>query len=160
MGYVTGREELALTFLVSTDDPFKLAVAEHLTEALEGFGVAVELKALPWEDYLAALEGGEYDLYLGQVRLRASFDLSALIAPGGSLNYGHFQDREGQELLSAFLAAGESERAEAARRLYHRLAATAPFTPLCFKNGSVLSHWGKRSDLTPTQSDIFYGLTH
>ena len=33
-----------------------------------------------------------------------------------------------------------------------------PFSVLCFKNASLLTHWGKISGVKATQQNIFYGL--
>ena len=155
-----GREALTLTFVVNTDNSYKVSAAEYLTELLSREGIAVELKKLPWEDYVAALEGGEFDLYLGEVKLTADFDLTALLAPGGTLNYGAFADGETQDLLAAYLAADAAGRSEAAQALYRQIARTAPFTPICFKSWSVLTHWGKIAGLNPTQQNVFYGFSN
>ena len=48
----------------------------------------VTVEELPWEEYLAALESGEFDLYFGEVRLTANWDLSDLVGTGGAMNYG------------------------------------------------------------------------
>lgn len=155
---VRGREQLTLTFLVNSENTAKRSIAEHLSAGLERAGVAVELKVLPWEDYMAALERGNFDLYLGEVRLTADFDLSPLLSSGGSLNYGGYADAETDTLLAAFRAAAESSRPAAAADLCAHLAQTVPLVPLCFKNGSVLTHWGDLSGLTPTQQNVFYGF--
>lgn len=44
--------------------------------------------ALPWADYTAALAAGSFDLYYGEVRLTADWNLAPLLATGGRLNYG------------------------------------------------------------------------
>ena len=76
----------------------------------------------------------------------------------GSANYSRWSSRETDQLLSAFLAAAEEERDQAAQALYTQLAQQAPLVPLCFKNGSVLTQWGRISNLTPTRGNIFYQM--
>ena len=65
---------------------------------------------------MAALTAGEFDLYLGEVKLTGDFDLTALIAPAGALNYGKYSDADAQTLLAAFRAAGEDGRSAAGLR--------------------------------------------
>ena len=154
-----GWQNLSLRFIVNTDNTYKVSAAEYLAQGLGKLGITVELEKLPWEDYVAALTAGEFDLYLGEVKLTGDFDLTALIAPEGTLNYGGYSDADAQTLLSAFRAAGEGQREAAASALYAHLAETAPFTPICFKNWSVLTHWGSLTGLSPTQQNVFYGLT-
>lgn len=150
------REKLALSLLVNTDNTYKIAVAEQLAADLTRAGVAVELRKLTWEEYNAALAAGDFDLYLGQVKLTGDFDLSPLITVGGALNFGGYADPESDVLLDEFRAANDAVRPAAASNLSRRLAETAPFAVLCFKNWSVLTHWGKVGGVNPTQQNLFY----
>ena len=103
--YTKGRQTLSLTLLAPSDNVDKLAVAEYLAESLNDAGFDVTLEALPWADYLAALNAGKFDLYLGEVRMTADFDPTVLVSPTGALNYGRCSDGEMPALLSAFRAA-------------------------------------------------------
>ena len=132
------------------------AAAELLADGLENLGLSVTLDLLPWPDYLAALERGDFDLYLGEVRLTADFDLTALLA--GALNYGGYADEEALQRLDSFRAASGQGRDLSARRLYQRLAEEPPFAVLCFKNWSVLTQWSRIQGLTPTQSNVFHAF--
>ena len=153
-----GRRALSLTFLVNTENAAKVSIARHLAQGLERSGITVDLQELTWEDYTAALSSGDFDLYLGEVRLTADFDLSPLLSRSGALNYGRWEDEETETLLAAFRAASGEGRADAATALYARLAEAAPLVPLCFKNWSVLTHWGQLAGLTPTAQNIFSGF--
>jgi peptide/nickel transport system substrate-binding protein len=150
-----GRETLALTLLVNNDNTYKLAVAEYLAADLAKAGVEVELKKLTWEDYNAALAAGDFDLYLGQVKLTGDFDLTPLLRSGGALNYGGYTDPDTDLLLAEYLAAGDVTRPAAASNLCRRLGETNPITVLCFKNWSVLTHWGKITGVEATQQNVF-----
>ena len=46
----------------------------------------------------------------------------------------------------------------AASALYAYLAQEAPIAPICFKNGSVLTQWGRLSGLSPVRGNIFNRL--
>ena len=147
---------LALTFVAPNNNADRLAAAETLAANLTDAGLEVELRALAWDDYLQALTAGEFDLYLGEVRLTADFDLTAFLTPGGALNYGKYSDAEALNRLSAFRAAVGQWRTEPARQLYEYLAGQPPFAVICFKNWSVLTQWSRIDRLTPTQQNIFH----
>lgn len=147
---------LALTFVAPNNNADRLAAAEHLAASLTDAGLEVELRALAWDDYLQALTAGEFDLYLGEVRLTADFDLTAFLTPGGALNYGKYSDAEALNRLNAFRAAVGQWRTEPARQLYEYLAGQPPFAVICFKNWSVLTQWSRIDGLTPTQQNIFH----
>ncbi|MGN1003772.1 MAG: ABC transporter substrate-binding protein [Oscillospiraceae bacterium] len=153
-----GRSALSLTFIVNTDNSFKLTIAEYLAEQLAGLGVSVELKKLAWDDYLTALETGTFDLYLGEVTLTADFDLAPLLGQNGALNYGGYVNAETDALLTQLRGAEMSERPQAAAPLLDQFQADAPLAPLCFKNHSVLTQWGSLSGLEPTRQNPFYNL--
>ena len=157
--YTKGRETLELTLLVSQDNAYRCDVAAELERQLESAGVAVTVDQRPWEEYLSALSSGDFDLYLGETRLTADFTLTSLL-PGGSLNYGKFNDWTVTSLHAAFRSAQGQARGQAATAFYEALAEQMPFTALCFKNWSVLSQWGQIGALTPTQENLFYGFSN
>ena len=156
--WARGRQALSLTMVASTSNTFRLSAAEYLASELTKAGVEVELRKLPWEEYLAALTAGDFDLYVGETMLSASFDLSPLLQSGGALNYGRYQSALVSPLLAAYQAASGEARTAAAGALWDALAQEVPFSTLCFKNWSVLTHWGRVSGLSPTHHDPFYGL--
>lgn len=147
-----------LKLVVNGENNAKVSAAQYIAYQLQAAGLEVEVEKLAWDSYLAALAGGNFDLYVGEVLLTADFDLSALIASSGSLNYGGWSSEQTDQLLAAFRAASGEERAAAAQQLYDHLIQTSPITPICFKHGSLLTQWGRLAGLQPRQSNIFYGL--
>ena len=155
-GWTQGRERLSLTFVVPADNSLRLAAAEQLAANLTDAGIQVDFQSLSWDAYLQALTAGNFDLYLGEVRLTADFDLTALITPGGALNYGGYSDAQAVTLLTTFRTASGAARETASRQLCAYLAQQPPFAVICFKNWSVLTQWSQISGLTPTQSNVFH----
>lgn len=153
-----GRTALSLTFVVNTDNSFKLTIAEYLAGQLNDLGITVELKKLAWDDYLAALEAGNFDLYLGEVALTASFDLAPLLGQVGALNYGGYASAEIDALAEQLRSAEGDDRSRAAAALLDQFQADAPLAPLCFKNHAVLTQWGAVFGLEPTRQNPFYHL--
>lgn len=152
----TASRELVL--LVNSENSTKLSAAQLIVYQLESAGVPVKLKKLAFEDYTAALTAGNFDLYLGEVTLTADFDLSPLLMPGGPLNYGGWVNEQAPGLLAAFTAASPEEAPRAASALYGLLAQDPPLAALCFKNGSVLTQWGRLEGLAPIRGNVFYQL--
>ena len=149
-GLNTGRTR-TVTLLVNQENTFKVSAAEHIAQALSDFDLQIQVEALPWEEYAAALAAGNFDLYYGEVRLPANWDLSALVGTGGSLNYGGWADPQTEQLLAACAAA--EDRAAALSDLCAYLQQQAPILPLCFKSSSVLYQTGAVSGLTPTAAE-------
>ncbi len=152
----TASRELVL--LVNSENSAKLSAAQLITYQLEAAGIPVKLKKLPFESYEAALASGSFDLYLGEVALTADFDLSPLLVQGGPLNYGGWASQQAPALLAALAAASPEEAPRAALALFALLEQDPPLAVLCFKNGSVLTQWGRLDGLTPVRGNVFYQL--
>ena len=141
-----------LTLLVNEENSFKRALAEYLARQLSEAPLTVTPVILPWADYLAALESGGFDLWLGEVRLTADWDAASLVGTGGVLNYGGYADAATDAALKAFLADETEATADA---LCTRLAEEAPLLPLVFKTVSVLTPRGTVDGLAPTAAQPF-----
>jgi len=153
-GYTADR---TLTLLVNEENTFKVSVAQEIAAGFSAAGVPVSVRTLPWETYTAALTAGEFDLYYGEVKLTADWNLTPLLGTGGSLNYGGWSDPPTDQLLANFSAS--DDRAAAMSRLCDRFLAHTPILPICFKSSSVLMQSDVLEGLTPTMTEPFYNLT-
>ena len=151
---VTAARPRSLTLLVNEENAFKRAVAESLCAQLTTAALTVTVRELPWEDYVAALQGGDFDLYLGEVRLTADWDAGVLLDAGGALNYGGFASEQLSARNDALLLGGNASAA----RYAEGFAEETPFAPLLFKSKTVLTPSGLVDSMTPTASDPFYGF--
>ena len=148
-----GRNPAELTLLVNSDNDGRQAVAVRLAQALEELGITVTVQRLPWSGYTAALEKGNFDLYLAEVRLTGDFDPTALLT--GELNYGGFYSEELPVLLAQWRVARGSQRTQAANALWERFVQEVPIAPVCFKRGSLLMRWGMVANLSPTRGNPY-----
>lgn len=149
-------EPVELKLLVSSGDRFRAGSARFIASSLTMPGWNITVEELPWEEYMTALETGEFDLYFGEVRLTADWDLSGLVGTGGALNYGGYSDEATDVLLDSFAAA--EDRTAAAQKLMSRLQSCAPIAPICFKYYSILTHPGVVENLSPVPAFIFSGF--
>ncbi len=152
-GYVPERP---LSLLVNEENSFKKAIAQYLAESWTAGGIPVEVRVLPWEEYASALAAGDFDLYYGEARLTADWDLGSLLEPAGALNYGHWSNPDTSRLLAEL--AGAADRAVAMRALCAHLKDQAPILPVCFKSSSVLTQAEVVEGLRPTAAEPFYAL--
>ena len=164
-GYQRGEEDnllyhrrtpLSVTVLVNSDNESRQAAANALAASLTQLGVTVTVDTLPWDNYIQALTGGRFDIYIGEVRLTGDFDPSSLLT--GALNYGGYSDWELTQALGAWKSAQGEARTQAAKALWAQFAQDAPIAPLCFKRGSLLVRWGMASNLQPTRANPFYRM--
>ena len=155
-GFASGSTRTA-TLLVNSENSFKVSAAEQIAQALSAFDLKVEVQALPWEAYSAALAAGSFDLYYAEVKLTADWDLTPLLATGGTLNYGGWSNAQTDHLLAAY--AGASDRSAALKALCAHLRQQSPILPVCFKSTSVLVQTDVVEGLNPTMTNPFYDFT-
>lgn len=144
-----------LTLIVNSDSTFKDGLAREIETELEAAGLAVRVETLDWSSFKDALKDGDYDLYLGEVKMSGNFDLYSFLNKSGSLNYSGYKSSELTSLLNKLYAATGDSRPAAASALYEQLVDEAPFAPLCFKKYSVFAQKGYMEKIYPTQSNLF-----
>lgn len=149
------RSPVSLRLIVNSDNSFKSAVADYVAECLGKTGVQVTVEVLPWDGYSAALAAGNFDLYLGEVRMTADFDMTPFLERNGALNFGGYSNGDTSALLAACRAARGPARTAAASQFYQQLSTEAPLTALCFKTCDMLTHWGMLEGAAPTQQNVF-----
>lgn len=130
LGYGTDGNSLTLRLLYMDTGAFIRNAATVISELLSKVNITVELVAAEEDDYISKLKSGDFDLYLGDIKLTANMDLSGFFDDDGAFSYGipaelsvrtkYAQYKAGTESLDAFLRSfNESE----------------PFIPLLFRNG-------------------------
>lgn len=171
-------ETVELTLLINEENSFKLSLAQWACAQLSTESLTVTPRVLPWEEYVAALESGDFALYLGEVKLGANWDIGVLIrervvtvledeseegeeaeeaepvilVSGGTLNYGGYQNATAAALLDAYLAAPDEAHMDS---LCAQLQLTTPFIPLLFKTATLLTPTGFVENAAPTAADPF-----
>ncbi len=150
-----------IVFLVCSDSGAKVSAARQIASQLRSVGFAVTMSELGYADYITALEEGQYDMFYGEVKLCSNWDISELIAPGGSLNYGGIQDPAITGYIQTFLASSPADPGALsanAEALYSYIAQNAPITAVCFERMQVLYHRGVLTTIDPTQENIFHDI--
>lgn len=157
--------EIDIKFIVNTDSTVKLEAARQIAETINSLGIKVTLHELGWDDYVEALEKGDYDMYYGEVRMTPDWDLSYMFEPykvmldpddtNKGMNYANCFDEQYGTLYEAYLAAGEDTRAQAFSEVAKYVTEQGAIIPVCFERQQVLSHRGVISGINATQYDVF-----
>ena len=134
--------------MVCSDSSVKTGVVRRFADDMEQLGITVTVKELSWDDYLAAIEAGEYDLYYGEIRLRNNFDLTELLKvrteenENSSLNYSNSTDISYEQYINAYLSAGDMDRAAAYEQLAELVSLNAMLIPIGFEKQQIICHRG------------------
>ncbi len=145
-------KHLVLSLLVNSENQSKVLAAEQIAKQLEALGIEIRVVKRSYEGYLAALQSGDFQLYLGEIKLTANMDLSALLLPGGSAAYGRVEqggEPEGDKPEAEQEDVGEKNPSTAYYKIISGfyegqysiadvssvLLTQLPIIPVCYRNG-------------------------
>ncbi|MBQ0083878.1 MAG: hypothetical protein KBS52_03840 [Clostridiales bacterium] len=81
-------EELTVKLLVNKENQFRTGAADMIVKQLALSKIKVIKEVLPFSQYKAKLESGDFQLYLAETEILNNMDVSPLLCPGGSVAYG------------------------------------------------------------------------
>lgn len=89
-GFFVNSKGKAITFklVAFKGNARRAAAAELVKQQLETAGIKVKLSLLDWDAYVKALQNGDFDLYIAEVKLPDNMDVGALVTSNGALSYG------------------------------------------------------------------------
>ena len=154
MGYRTaGGRRLSLSLLVNRDNASREAAAQLIASSCALAGIEVTVVRAEWAAYTAAIASGEYDLYIGEVKIPYNMDISGLLSPNETFGAGIPSDPEVDEAY-ARAKAGEITAEELDRLLREKL----PVIPLLYRRGILCFARDFSVNMVATEQDIFYNI--
>lgn len=150
---MNGNQRFTLGLLVNSDSTQRRAAAAIIADAFAAAGIELIIESVPFAQYAQRIAEGNYDLYLGELRVPPNLDLSTLIAPHPRVGPGCVPD---QELLDTYsrVKAGRSELSE----LDTAFRRSMPFIPLVYRRGMVALSRDFSANIVATEQDIFYNI--
>ncbi len=149
---VSGGKELSLTLLYVGGNSFREELAALIKQQLEKTGLALTLEKVEADAYRSRLQRGDFELYLGEIRLSANMSLRPLLTEGGAAAYGVRTDGAGAAAYSRYLA-GELTL----EGFCEAFTGDAPFIPLCWRKG-VAAYDRNLSGVAPIAFNPYYGI--
>ncbi len=162
-------KKISLTVLVNSENAFRVSAAELICEQLKSVGINATVIKTNYSDYKARLSSGNFQLYVGEVRILNNMDPSGLIVPGGSAAFGVKETslEEGTEdtaetvtdylkisdIVNGFYS-GKNTLADIATAAQTQM----PIIPICFRNGLLFHSEEISGDITAVVSDVFFSI--
>lgn len=144
------QKKLKLEMIYSTDSQNRGTLVDMVRTQLESAGIRVTAVPLTYADYLARLQSGQYDLYIGEIRLTANMDLSPLF--DGAARYGVAADGAAAQAYARYRA-GEGTLQE----FFTAFGEEMPYVPLVWRCGFA-GHDRRMQTVTPNGYDPYYGF--
>lgn len=122
-------EYLELTLLVNEENEARVNAAQMIHDSLESIGIDIRLSVLEYEEYIEALYAGEYDMYLGEVRLSPDMNLDCFFKEGSNVGYG-IDSASTVAMAYADFTLGKIDIST-----FNKVFNDAmPFVPICYRN--------------------------
>ncbi len=148
-----GAYLLSFTLIVNKNNKYRVAAAYNIADSLAECGFYINVQALSFADYKERITSGNYDMYLGEVNLDGSMDLSQFFLEGGTLSAGiNKTDRAATEYFN--YRAGKIT----AKEYYEIFAEEYPFVPVVFRTGYVISSDDIKIDLKQMPYSLYNGI--
>lgn len=76
------------SLLVNSENSSRVAAAELIAAQCKTAGIQINVVKCSYEQYVARLSAGQFQLYLGEVQLTNNMDFTNLVTPGGTAAFG------------------------------------------------------------------------
>ena len=144
-------DEGAVTLLVSSADPARQELAHRIADTMTEAGLKTEVTVVAQDVYRYRISTGQFDLYIGEVRLSSNFDLSEFFRTYGSLCYGGIRSENMERLCYDAL-----DNSGNCFDLYRGVMENGFFCPLLFKSYAVMANRGVIGNLQPAVDNVFH----
>ena len=170
MEYMAGTpQDISLTFVVCSDSSAKGGIVRRFQEDMESIGITVNVQELTWENYLKALDEGEFDMYYGEVRLRNNFDLTELLQvrdededkgnTATNMNFTNSRDSAFEGYINEYLKAGDAGRFNAYQTLCNYICnETGSLITIGFEKHQLITHRGVVKGINANMGNPVYNI--
>lgn len=167
--------KLKFSLLVNSENRLKAQAAKIIAEQLSAFGITVTVTEKPYAAYLEALKSGNFQLFLGEIKLSDNMDISCMLLPDGSAAFGLKKEdkaenksdsvakpEENAEPVSvnkpAEVVSGFYEGRNTIADLVAVLQTEMPFIPVCYRTGALFCNDSIENINNPSASDIYFSI--
>lgn len=148
-----GAYTLSFTLIVNNNNRYRLSAAYAVADNLNEIGFSVKVEPLPFEEYNARIAAGNFDMYLGEIKLDGSMDIGVFFKDDTPFGKG-VDKTERAAAEYARYRSGEISATE----YYGIFAEFYPFVPICFRTGYVVNSSDVSLDLSRAPYSLYYNI--
>lgn len=156
--YMSAGEDANLDLIVCSDSSAKTGMCHRFAEDMASIGLKITVKELSWDDYMTALEEGEFDMYYGEVKLRNNFDLTELLDPDSELNFSRSTDTMYEGYINNYLGAADSQRMSLYQAMFEYVAGKGALISIGFEQQEIIVHRGMIRGLDANLGNPMYNF--
>lgn len=143
--------KVTYTLLVNKENGSRHAAANFIASSFVKSGINVTVKEVSFDDYKAAIAAGNFDMYLGEIKLANNMNLSPFL-PGGAAAYGLPSESKAMAAYKDWQN-GTGKITDVS----DAFADEMPFIPVCYHFG-ITSYTSTLGGIEATDSNIFYNF--
>lgn len=155
-GYYLNKDGKRFKFklVYNSDNISKTSAASIIHSTMIKNGIDIELSGLKYKDYVQCLNDGDYDLYIGEVRISQSMNISEMIE-SNNVFYGVSENSQFKSAFSDFYS-GNGDLGFAINAFNDEM----PFIPICYRYGLVIcSNFANNlNTLLPSANYVYNGV--
>ncbi|MCD7723548.1 MAG: ABC transporter substrate-binding protein [Clostridiales bacterium] len=150
----SGISSAKLELLVNKDNDDRLTAAKLIKQQLEAVGFTVTLKSVSYSKYLQLIENGDFDIYLGEIKLPYDMALTAFFDEDGAASAGI--DLENSKTAAAYESylSGDAELGAFLLEFIDEM----PYVPLLYRKGMICFSKAMSGDVQSTYTDCFANI--
>ncbi len=176
---------LHFTLLVNSENRIRVAAANNIASQLSEVGIKITVVEKKFKQYRAALKKGNFQLFLGEVKLTDNMDISCLVTEGGSAAYGLYKEKEDKDEEDNKKSNKDSEEKEEDKKkdendlslltpgdvvngfyegentitdIASVLLNDMPFVPVCYRTGVLFCNENIENIKSYSASDIYSSI--
>ncbi len=174
-----GNKSLRFTLLVNKENSARVAAAKLIKNQLKECGIIITVVEEPYKKYKTRLKKGQFDLYLGEVKITENMDLSELVTSGGSVAYGIKGVKETKKTDDSSKESESSTKTKKSKKVklscqkvikgfYEgknsindvavTLQSDMPVVPICYRQGVLFCNENIENVNNSSLSDIYYSI--
>lgn len=153
-------KRISLKLIVCNESAVKVEVANAVATMLNEVGIEVNVSSLSYSSYISALENGNYDLYIAEMRLGTDMDFTRIITPYeyqfSDIQYINYGVPNSEKLYFGWL--GFMDGSITPFEFAKTFQEVSPFAPLCYTKGCAVFDRDLSFSLFGTDYDMFYNI--
>ncbi len=162
---------LRFSLLVNEENSARVAAAKLIASQLKEYGIGITVVKASYKDYKKRLKSGDFDLYLGEVKITENMDFSELVLTDGSAAYGIKSKSKEDESKEEEKSEEKKESLDCSKVIkdFYKgknsindvavtLQSDMPIVPVCYRTGVLFCNENIENVNQSSMSDIYFSI--
>lgn len=150
--------QFTVEIIYNENYPYKATAAQMYAQTLNEAGIQAEAVGQSYDQCREDLMNEAFQIYLGEMDVHATFDLSSLLTSDGQRNYSGYYNSDMEDAIDALKSCEADAYDETLREYLTLFQEEAPIAPLLFQCRQMIFSGPLPENLDPWVTDLFHGM--